>query len=238
MLDFCFGPLNVFQVIISVGKSYFYRVTFLGKGSWNGYYTKLGFVAGSGHIARSMCSTLMPYGPGNSGFLLLHVLTQGGSEKILRDYMHTSCYDGKVWRFPIATNNCLFWNLISFHFHRFELCVVHFQTLTCTQEFTVQPSISRRLCLKSTLVPTVPGDIPRNIRINAEGRAAACESHPCDVVMLLKRFASDEFLIQDSVFKKETAWQTWGLAVANTHGLVFEDGWFFRQLIDQHNCAF
>ena len=51
---------------------------------------------------------------------------------------------------------------------------------------------------------TFPEDIPRNLNIVAEGRGALLESHPHDVIMLLKRFASDERLIQDRLSTRIT----------------------------------
>ena len=43
---------------------------------------------------------------------------------------------------------------------------------------------------------TFPADLPRNVNVVAEGRGACLEEHPHDVVMMTKRFASDEKLIQ------------------------------------------
>lgn len=43
-----------------------------------------------------------------------------------------------------------------------------------------------------------PEDVPRNLTIRAEGRAAHLGAHPHDVIMMTKRFASDEQLIQDA----------------------------------------
>jgi len=41
-------------------------------------------------------------------------------------------------------------------------------------------------------------DIPENVTIEAHGRGARMPMHPSDAILLLKRYASDDLLSQDS----------------------------------------
>lgn len=90
---------------------------------------------------------------------------------IVQAFMHTSCYGGKAWfelnNFVAETNLCVLIQHGPYNGASVFVCI------------------------------SIPEDIPRNINIVAEGRAAGLELHPRDTVMLLKRYAADEMLVQD-----------------------------------------